>query len=345
MMQGADAGRGMVLVFLPENGARVRKGQQIAVIDGEFLREHLSDMEAQVGQLDMDLRKLGSQQSAEMEAARQRVRAAKAHFDQVGQDMRAADIRTTIDREMLKLSFEEARATWQDAENEIALIEQRQTAERRIAEINRESQVRHRDRHRSDILHFTVNAPMDGQAVLKPINRNGQMEQVRVGDQLSAGQPFMRVVDLGHMRLDGVVSQSDSELMRLGQRATIHFDAYPDLVLNGRVESVGALAVSGRRTSYYVRTIPVRIAIEESDPRVIPDLTASADVVLEEDEGIVIPREAVQESAGKPVVLVRQGETVTPRPVEIGTFSDTQVSVTAGIQEGDEIALQPETAK
>jgi Cu(I)/Ag(I) efflux system membrane fusion protein len=162
---------------------------------------------------------------------------------------------------------------------------------------------------------------------------------------LSAGQPFMRVVDLGSMRLDGVVSQSDSEQMRLGQRATVHFDAYPDLVLNGHVESVGALAVSGRRTSYYVRTIPVRIAIEGSDPRVIPDLTGSADVVLEEDQGILIPREAVQESGGKPVVLVRQGETVTPRAVEIGAYSTTQVSVSAGIQEGDEIALQPETAK
>jgi cobalt-zinc-cadmium efflux system membrane fusion protein len=143
------------------------------------------------------------------------------------------------------------------------------------------------------------------------------------------------------MRLDGTLSQSDSEIIHIGQRATVHFDAYPDLIMDGEVESVGALAVSGRRASYYVRTIPVRIAIQGNDPRVIPDLTASADVVLEKDEGVLIPREAVQESGGRPVVLVRQGETLKPRPVEIDTYGTTQVSVAAGLQEGDEIAIQP----
>jgi cobalt-zinc-cadmium efflux system membrane fusion protein len=120
----------------------------------------------------------------------------------------------------------------------------------------------------------------------------------------------------------------------------LHFDAFPGLSLNGRVEAVGALAVSGRRVSYYVRRVPVRIAIEEPNTQVIPDLTASADIEISDPvDGILLPREAVHEADGKSLVYVRQGETFVPREVEIAAANNTQVAVAAGIQPGEEVAL------
>jgi multidrug efflux pump subunit AcrA (membrane-fusion protein) len=89
--------------------------------------------------------------------------------------------------------------------------------------------------------------------------------------------------------------------------------------------------------------VPVRIAIDEHDQRVIPDLTASADVIVaEQDDALLIPREAVQEADGKTIVYVKQGDNVVPREVELGPASNTQVSVTAGLQAGDEIAIKSE---
>jgi hypothetical protein len=65
-------------------------------------------------------------------------------------------------------------------------------------------------------------------------------------------------------------------------------------------------------------------------------------VIGQQDDGVLIPREAVQESGGKSIVLVKQGETVAPREVTLGAFSNTQVSVVSGIREGEEIAIQSE---
>jgi len=74
---------------------------------------------------------------------------------------------------------------------------------------------------------------------------------------------------------------------------------------------------------------------------VIPDLTANGDVVIgQDDDTLLIPREAVQESGGKSVVLVKVGETVVPREVEIGGYSNTQASVLSGLQPSDLVALQ-----
>jgi len=105
---------------------------------------------------------------------------------------------------------------------------------------------------------------------------------------------------------------------------------------------VGAIAIGGRLVNYHVRRIPVRLAIRKSDPRVIPDLTASADIVTSEAlEGLVVPRESVSEASGKPVVYVRQEAGFIAREVEISGENNTQFAVGSGLHEGEEIALDP----
>ena len=48
------------------------------------------------------------------------------------------------------------------------------------------------------------------------------------------------------------------------------FDAFPGLTMKGRIYSIAALASGGWRQNYFIRSIPVRVAIEGSDPRLIP---------------------------------------------------------------------------
>jgi hypothetical protein len=73
---------------------------------------------------------------------------------------------------------------------------------------------------------------------------------------------------------------------------------------------------------------------------VVPDLTASADVVIEEsNDSIIVPREAVIEQDGKPVVYVKQADGFAAREVEIGRYSTTEAAVASGLEAGEEVAL------
>jgi HlyD family secretion protein len=342
IVQAPDAGnRGLVLIHLATNGGMVKEGDLVATIDGQTVQDHLEDVESQVTQTELDMRSLRARQDSRREAMEQDVRVAKATLEKAQQDIKAAVVKTEIQRELLKLALEEAELSYRQIQSELALLSQRQAAEWRIAELGREGQVRHRNRHRADLARFTIRAPRDGQVILRSLYRNGEQTQVRQGDEVFPGMAFMKVVDLSDMQLDASISQAESELVRLGQKAVVRFDAYPGLILDGKVEAVGMMASSNRRVNYYVRRVPVRIALEGSDPRVIPDLTANADVVLNEvDDTLLIPREAVQETAGKAVVLVKQGDAVVAREVEIGGYSNTQASVISGLQEGDHVAVQ-----
>ena len=62
--------------------------------------------------------------------------------------------------------------------------------------------------------------------------------------------------------------------------------------------------------------------------------------ILNEEDGLLIPREALQEAGGRSVVMVKQGENMVAREVGIGAFSNTQVSVISGLHEGEQVAIQ-----
>jgi hypothetical protein len=212
-------------------------------------------------------------------------------------------------------------------------------AEIRILELTRDRHAHHRDRHAADVKRFTVHAPVSGLAVMETVWRGGDMGQVQEGDDVDPGEPFMKVVDTSGMMLDGTVNQAEADLVRIGQSAQVGLDAFPGLKLKGTVQSVGALAVGSWRENYYIRSIPVKIALESRDSRVIPDLSAFADVALSfEPDALQVPLEAIQSSDGRPVVYVKQGGRFIRRAVRLGLRNNINVEILDGLKAGQEIA-------
>jgi multidrug efflux pump subunit AcrA (membrane-fusion protein) len=127
----------------------------------------------------------------------------------------------------------------------------------------------------------------------------------------------------------------------------VRLDAYPDLLLDGRITGMGAIAGEGgdrfRRSGsgLYLKTVPVEISIFTRDERVLPDLSASADIQLQNLAAeVIIPRSAVKgEGDERPIVYVRSSQGFEPREVELGDYSDTHVIVTAGLEAGEEVLL------
>jgi HlyD family secretion protein len=342
MMRGPDAGRSLILISLAKSGAIVKKGELVAQIDAQATKDHVDDVNALVVQADGDVRKRKADQAIAAENLQQSVRRAKAAMDKARLDFAAQEIRTAIDQELLKLSVEEAEATYQELLREVQIQKVAFASEIRILELTRDRHARHRDRHKGDIDRFTIAAPMGGLVVMQSIYRGGgDMYQVQIGDQVSPGQPFMKIVDTGHMQLEALLNQVESEEIRIGQEAQVHFDAFPDLKLKGHVYSIGALAAAGWRQSYYIRSVTVNIAIQSSDPRLIPDLSASGNIQIAAKQNVLtVPQEAVFNEGGKPTVWVKHAGEFQPRAVQLGMRNNTQFVVLAGLTGGEEIALQ-----
>jgi HlyD family secretion protein len=340
VFRGPDSGRDLTLMRVAKPGSFVKKGDLVAELDPQALRDHIDDLDDAVQQAENDVAKKKAEQEAAWEALQQDLRVARAEFDKARLDLRAAEVKTPIERELLQLAADEAEAAHKQLQVDVARKKAADLAELRILEISVAQQRIHRGRHVGDLAKFTMRAPMDGLVVMLQVWRSGEMKQIQEGDQVYAGQQFMRIVDTSSMQLEAVVSQADSSELRVGQEASVGIDAFPDLRLRGRIYSIGALAVKGIWDTYYIRNIPVRVKIEGRDARLIPDLSGWAHVRIDGlASATLVPAEAIHREAGAEYVLVKRGQGFERRPVELGLRTPTTVAVLSGVRAGEQVAL------
>jgi HlyD family secretion protein len=279
--------------------------------------------------------------SATKEAHDQTVRSAKADWDKAVLDLKTAAVRSTIDAEKFKLAVEEAELKYKQLVYETSLVDESQRAAIRSSELNRDQSKIELSRAETNVQRMTIKSPIDGIVVMASIVRNGEFGQIREGDQVNAGQPFVTIVDPRSMVLNATVTQVDAERLRLGMKATIRLDAYGDVELPGSLLGIGAMSKTSTFRASYVGEIPIRIKIDKTDPRLIPDLTGSAEVVMNTEKNTLLaPRTAVFDENGGSVVFVQGPEGWLKKRVDLGLSSFTNVAVRSGLQQGDVVALQ-----
>jgi len=333
----------LVLMHLAKAGSRVKTGDVAAEFDPQFQLQRLDDYKDSVVQLENSIKKMVANLAATKEAHDQTVRSAKADWDKAVLDLKTADIRSAIDAEKFKLAVEEADAKYKQLVYESSLVEESQRAAIRSSELNRDQSKIELQRAELNVQRMVIKSPMDGIVVMQSIVRTGgEFGQIREGDQIFAGQPFMSIVDPRSMVLNATVNQVDAERLRLGMRATLRLDAYPDIELPGSLIGIGAMAKISAFRASWVGEIPIRLKIDKMDPRVIPDLTGSAEIVVNSEKNVpLVTRDAVFDEEGGQFAFVQAPDGVwTKKKIETGLPNYTAVAIRSGLQKGDVVALQ-----
>ncbi len=331
----------LILLHLTKAGTQVKKDDVVAEFDPTNQVQRLDDYKDTVIQTQLTVKKMMANLAASRETLDQTVRAAKASWEQALLDLQTIPVRSAIQAEQFKLNVEQTEAQYKELLTEVPLQATSQQAQIRVSELTLSQSAIELQRAENNVKRMTIKSPMDGIAVMASIVRNGEYGQVREGDQVNAGQPFLSIVDPSSMVLNATVNQVDAERLRFGMKATIHLDAYPDLSLPGTLVGIGAMSKTSTFRAGYVGEIPILLKVDRMDSRVIPDLTGSADVVLSSvTSAVLIPRAALFEENGGAFVFVQGPEGWTKKQVQPGLSSSTDVSIESGLQKGDVVALQ-----
>lgn len=339
-IRGRGADRSLTIIKLAPAGATVNQGDVIAEFDATTLQDQLDDQRAVVEVAEANLAKKKADLAVEWENFQQTLLVAKANFDKAALDLKTAEVKSEIEREILKLTAEETEARHQQLQKDIPLRRASQQADIRLLELEVDDARQDLVDLESNLARYTIRAPRAGLVVLQSNFTGGEMRQVSEGEQVRPGRGFMKIVDPSVMVVEAVVNQSESESFALGQNAEIGFDAFPDLRMTGSVSALGALATGGWRENYYIRSIPIKVQIANPDPRVIPDLSAYADVeVRSRENSLLVPRSAI-EFEGEQAYVVRKAGNGTERiPVTVELTNASLAAVSGGLQEGDEVVL------
>jgi multidrug efflux pump subunit AcrA (membrane-fusion protein) len=342
-----------VLQKVAPSGTLVKKGDVVAEFDREGMLTRLNDYEASVIQSEASFKKMKADLDITKKAHDQSILAAKGELGKAELNLKTTPVMGAIETERIKLALEEADARYKQLLKEVNFVEVGIKADIRVAEIELEQSRIELKRAEMNANRMLMTAPIDGLVVMQNTFRGSEFDQVKQGDQLFPGQPFIQIVDTSSMVVNAVVNQLDVEKIRIGQRARVRFDAFPDLVLPARIAGVGSVGKSSRYRPDFLKEMSVLLKLDKLDPRVIPDLSVSCDVILESgDEAAIVPRESVffetaaaGEETARAYVLVRKGQEWEKRPVELGLWNHVSIGVKSGLKPGEVLALDKPTAQ
>ena len=128
------------------------------------------------------------------------------------------------------------------------------------------------------------------------------------------------------------LSEIDVSRIQTDQKATITVDSIPDKTFTGRLIGVDRIG----QTSSGVTQYPAIIQLDSAPAEILPNMTASANIVIERKENaLLVPSGAVQMQDNQSYVNLLIGDKQQLAPVEIGLSSDTQTEIVSGLSEGD----------
>ncbi len=341
-VRGRGSDRSLTIIKLAPAGSIVKQGDVIAEFDATTLQDSLDDQRALVEVAEANLAKKKADLAVEWETFQQTLRVAKANFDKAALDLQTAEVKSEIESEILKLAHEETEARYKQLQKDIELRRTSQQADIRILELDVADEKQDLVDLEGNLARYTVRAPRAGLVVLQSNFTGGEMRQVSEGEQVRPGRGFMKIVDTSVMVVDAVVNQSESESFALGQTAEIGFDAFPDMKMSGSVSALGALASGGWRENYYIRNIPIKVVIDRPDPRVIPDLSAYADVeVRSRENALLVPRAAIVYEGDQAYVVLKSGTGTSRVPVQVELTNASLAAVSGALEEGQQVVVGP----
>ena len=150
----------------------------------------------------------------------------------------------------------------------------------------------------------------------------------------------MTLGDIDQVFVRGKVDEADIGRVQLGQPARIRVETFKDKVFNGRVTQISPMGVEKDN----VTSFEVRVSIDNPGKALKANMTANAEIVLEEHENaLLIPEAAVTYDAQKQASV----EVVTPgakngrqkTPVKVGVGNGTKIQVLEGLKQGDTVIL------
>ncbi|MFH1583478.1 MAG: HlyD family efflux transporter periplasmic adaptor subunit [Candidatus Falkowbacteria bacterium] len=172
---------------------------------------------------------------------------------------------------------------------------------------------------------YTIKAPFDG--VIGTVN-------LKVGDAASGViATLMTKQHIAEISLNEV----DVAKIKIGNKATLTFDAIDDLSISGQVAEIDALGT----VTQGVVTYNVKIVFDTQDERVKSGMSANATIIIDSKVDVLLaPSSAIKNDGSDYAEMLDNLGQPQKKPVVIGASDDTMTEIISGVNEGDKIITQ-----
>ena len=366
---GANAFAKVTHLYVKE-GDRVKKGQMLATLDNIQSSADVAANEASLNASRTD----AVASVAAVNTASADLNQAEAEYDRAKLDydrnkaLYDNQLIAKADYDTKKAAFATATAQLGQSKAKLAQAKAQQDSAQTHIRVNAANL-----RRVTDVLSKTEYvAPFDGVITNLPV-REG--ETVVVGIQNSPGSTLMTIADTSLMTAEVKVDETDIVNVKVGQPAEVSIDAIPNQKFKGIVSEIGRNAVlrstgvsTAQTTSsgQEAKDFKVVVALQDPPPNLLPGLSATARITTAtrttalaipiqaltiRQRGELEPEKKGKAKAAQPspaasakakeelqgVFVISNKKDAVFVPVTTGISGTTDIEVTQGLKEGDEI--------
>ncbi len=326
---------GIVEKLFVDINNRVHKGQPLAELDQQ---EIMAQVEAQ---------------RAQLAAARANVGTFEANIEQDKVNASAPDLpmyKTTLDRNMQmqkegvvsRQALDDANRdylaalTKRDAAKAQVMVDQAKLKQAQAQVLQSEASLKQLEEQLS---YTTIVAPMDGIILSRDVEVGAAVSSILVLG--STATLVMTEGDTTQVYVQGKVDEADIAHVYLNQPARIKVESFRDRIFNGKVTKIAPLGVEKDN----VTTFEVRVSIDNPGGELKANMTANAEILLDEHKGVLtVPENAVmydgQKNATVEVPDKNQKEGKRKMAVKVGLSNGSVTEIVSGLKEGDQVVLQ-----
>jgi HlyD family secretion protein len=323
---------------LIKEGAEVRKGQLLVVLDDADARTQAARAETQLKAAQADLAAIERGGSQE-EVLNLDVQLTKAHTDR-DSAQRNLDALKKLQQEGAASAGEvrEAENTLTRADSQLAFLKEKQTRRYSNAEIARvhaqrdEAQAAY-DAAQDTLAKSNVRAPFDGIVYSLPVKQGGFV---------ASGDLLLQLADLRKVLVRAFVDEPDVARLAPGDPIQITWDAMPARVWQATVSGIpSTVKLHSSRNVGEITSI-----VDNKDLKLLPNVNVGVTITAaEHDNVLIIPREALRTDDSTPYLLQVVDHQLKRRNVETAITNLTQVEITHGVSANDLIAINSTNGK
>ena len=326
---------GIVKKLYVDYGDRVKAGQVLAELDKVQLEANVREAQAN------------------LQAAQAALEAANSTLERNKVDAEGPDV------PFLKSNMERAENMYkdgliskslaEDAEKNYQLALNRQMSAQRNIAVSRaemakaEAQVSQSkaalERVEEDLRNSTIVSPIDGLVLSRDVNVGDAVSSILVlGSQATL---LMTLGDVSEVYVQGRVDEADIGKVYLNQPARIVVESFKEKKFVGKVTKISPLG----KEKDNVTTFEVRVSIQNSTGELKANMSANAEILLEEKKNVLMAPEAAMiydkdrnASIELPDAKAQNGKRKVA--VKLGISNGVKTELLAGLSEGQQVILQ-----
>lgn len=322
---------------LVEDGTQVKAGDTVCVFDPSEVNKAILESEDRLIVSRAEMEKMMAQHQLDMENLQAEYRTSEITFEITRMQLESAAHESDIKRREIELNLEKAGIALERAKEQIGNRRRIQQEEQKQMQLSiDEDEARLKEAHET-LDKLSMVSPSDGIAIIS--HNWSTQNKYQIGDQMWPNNTLMQLPNLSKLKTKININEVDISYITRDLRVEVKPDAFSDSTFTGRVIHVANLAVNKDNNSN-IKVFPVEILLDQTNKNLLPGLTVSCRVVIDEIEDVqYIPLEALHTEGNIKYVYRRKGGEYERVEVQTGLTNSDYVIITEGLKRNDHVAL------